>query len=187
MGIRDKIMGTKLSFVTPTVMKVLEFFLGDPLKEYYEREVVRKAGVSKGSAGKILKLLTSMDMLTREEKGRLAIFRLNLEEPGVRQFKVLVNTFALKDLVDELKEHSRRVVLFGSSAQGTDARESDIDLLIIAQEKEPVRKILSEFNLNSERRVAPIVVDMSEFILLKKEDKPLHENIEKGIVLWEAE
>jgi hypothetical protein len=54
MGIRDKIMGTKLGFITPTMMKVFEFFLGDPIKEYHEREVVRKTGVSKGSAGKIL-------------------------------------------------------------------------------------------------------------------------------------
>lgn len=187
MGIRDKIMGTKLSFITPTVMKVLEFFLGEPIKEYHEREVVRKTGVSKGSAGKILKLLKSIDILTREERGRLAIYKLNLKEPTVRQFKVLVNTFALKALVDELKECSRKVVLLGSCSQGTDVKESDIDLLVITQEKERVRKILSEFNMNSERKVAPITVDTSEFIRLKKEDKPLYENIERGIILWEAE
>lgn len=187
MGTRDKIMGAKLGFITPTVMKVLEFFLDDPMIEYHEREVVRKTGVSKGSAGKILKLLTKMDLLTREERERLAIYKLNLKEPTVRQFKVLVNIFALKGLVDELKEHSRKLVLFGSCSQGTDVKESDIDLLVIAQEKEPVRKILSKFNMDSGRKVAPITVDMSEFIRLKKEDKPLYENIERGIALWEAE
>ena len=47
MGIRDKIMGAKLGFITPTIMKVFEFFTGDPVKEYHEREVVRMTGVSK--------------------------------------------------------------------------------------------------------------------------------------------
>ena len=187
MGIRDKIMGTKLGFITPTMMKVFEFFLGDPIKEYHEREVVRKTGVSKGSAGKILKLLTSMCLLTREEKGRLAIYKLNLKEPTVRQFKILVNIFALKGLIDKLKDHSRKAVLFGSCAQGTDVKESDIDLLVIAFEKVPVKKIISEFNLKNERKIAPIIINMNEYVLMKKEDKPLYENINRGIVLWEAE
>lgn len=177
----------KLSFITPTVMSVLEFFLADPLKEYYEREVARKAGVSRGSAHRILKLLLKLGFLSREEKGRMLIYRLNLKEPVVRQFKILVNIFALRELVDKLKMHSRRIVLFGSCAQGVDVRESDVDLLVIALEKESVRRIISDFNRESERKVAAVVVDMNEFVRLKREDMPLYENIERGIVLWEAE
>jgi predicted nucleotidyltransferase len=177
----------KLGFITPTVMTVFEFFLEDPMREYHEREVVRRTGVSKGSAGKILKLLASLDFLTREEKGRMAIYKLNLKEPTVRQFKILVNIFALKNLLDKLRQFSRKVVLFGSCSQGTDAKESDIDLLIITTEKEWVRKITSEFNQENERKVAPVVVSMNEYVLLRKEDRPLYENIERGVVLWEAE
>jgi len=177
----------KLGFITPTVMTVFEFFLEDPMREYHEREVVRRTGVSKGSAGKILKLLASLDFLTREEKGRMAIYKLNLKEPTVRQFKILVNIFALKNLLDKLRQFSRKVVLFGSCSQGTDAKESDIDLLIITTEKEWVRKITSEFNQENERKIAPVVVSMNEYVLLRKEDRPLYENIERGVVLWEAE
>lgn len=177
----------KLGFITPTVMTVFEFFLEDPMREYHEREVVRRTGVSKGSAGKILKLLASLDFLTREEKGRMAIYKLNLKEPTVIQFKILVNIFALKNLLDKLRQFSRKVVLFGSCSQGTDAKESDVDLLIITTEKEWIRKITSEFNQENERKVAPVVVSMNEYVLLRKEDRPLYENIERGVVLWEAE
>jgi predicted nucleotidyltransferase len=202
MGIRDNKMGilsgdafsriggrmkSKLGFITPTVMTVFEFFLEDPMKEYYEREVVRKTGVSKGSAGKILKLLTRLGFLNREKRGVMAIYKLNLKEPSVRQFKILVNTFALKPLTDRLKEHSRKIVLFGSCSQGTDVKDSDIDVLVIAQEKEPIKKIISEFNQKSYRRIAPIVVNMNEYVSLKREDKPLYENVERGITLWETE
>ena len=177
----------KLDFITPTVMSVLEFFLTDPMKEYYGREVSRKTSVSVGSANKILKLLTELDFLTQERKGKMLIYKLNLNEPSVKQFKILINIFSLKKLSGELNPNSRKVVLFGSCSQGTDTKESDIDMLIITTEKEPVKKIINEFNRNEDRHIAPIIVDMNELIRLKKEDKPLFENIERGIVLWEAE
>lgn len=177
----------RLEFITPTVISVLEFFLDDPMNEYYGREVSRKTGVSIGAANSILKLLTELDFLTREKKGNLLIYKLNLKEPSVKQFKILSNVFWLKQLVSELKLDSRKVVLFGSRAQGTDTKDSDIDLLIITTEKESVKKKINVFNRKQERYIAPIIVDMNEFISLKKEDKPLYENIERGIMLWEAE
>ena len=180
-------MGAKLGFITPTLMQVFEFFLEDSLNEYHEREVVRRTGVSKGSAGKILKLLTNFGFLTREEKGRLAIYRLNQNEATVKQFKVLINVFTLKPLTDKLRKNSRKVMLFGSCAQGLDTKESDIDLLVVTDKKEVAGRIISEFNKKSQRRVAPITVNMNEYIRLKTDDKPLYENIERGITLWEAE
>jgi len=180
-------MGAKLAFITPTVMQVLEFFLENSLNEYHEREIVRRTGVSKGSASKILKLLTNLGFLTREERGRLAIYRLKQDEATVRQFKVLLNVFALKPPTDKLKENAKRIVLFGSCSQGLDTKESDIDMLVVTDNKESVGKTISEFNKKSQRRVAPITVNMNEYINLKRNDNPLYENIERGITLWEAE
>lgn len=129
-----------LNFLTPTVMNVLEFFLVNPMERYYGREVSRKTGVSLGSANKILRLLTELEFLTQETKGKIVIYRLNLKEPIVKQFKILINVFSLKDLVGKLKLDCRRVVLFGSCAQGTDTKDSDIDLLIITTQKEQIKK-----------------------------------------------
>ena len=84
-------MPEKLDFITPTFMTVFEFFLEDPTQEHHEREVVREAKVSKGSANKILRRLADMDFLIRETKGRMVFYRLNVREPAVRQFKVLAN------------------------------------------------------------------------------------------------
>lgn len=128
--------------------------------------------MSKGSAGKILKLLTDIGFLSREERGRLAIYRLNQNEATVKQFKVLLNVFALKLLTDKLKENSKRIMLFGSCAQGLDTKESDIDLLVVTEEKEVAGKTISEYNKKSQRRVAPITVNMNEYISLKREDSP---------------
>jgi predicted nucleotidyltransferase len=183
----DNQIPQQLNFLTPKEITVLNFFLADPMGEYYEREVARKTGVSRGSAHGILLALAKVDFLTREEKGRMLIYKLNLNEPTVKQLKITVNTFALKKLVNNLKHDSRKIMLFGSCAQGTDTKESDIDLLIITNEKEQVRKIINVFGRKQQRQLAPIIVDMTEFIKLKKEDKSLYENIERGVVLWEAE
>ncbi len=180
-------MFTNLEFITPTLMIVLELFLADPMRQYHQREVVRKANVSLGSANKILKMLADLDFLTRERRGKMLFYRLNAKDPVARQFKVLVNVYALRELLRQIKEDSRRIIMFGSCAEGTDVKESDIDLFVLASEKESIRRKISEFNRKSERKIAPIVVSANEFAKMKREDRALYENVERGIVLWETE
>ena len=166
-------MLTRLEFITPTLMTVFELFLADPMRDFHEREVVRRTGVSLGSANKILRRLAGLGFLMRDRRGRMVFYKLNARDPEVRQFKVLVNLHILRELVDELKRFSRRIVLFGSCAEGTDVKESDIDLFVLASEKGTVRSKISEFNRESERKVAPIVVGASEFAKLKRKDLSL--------------
>jgi len=116
----------------------------------------------------------------------MIFYRLNISNPVVKQFKVLVNVSALHELLNHLKPNSRRIVLFGSCAQGTNVRESDIDLYILSSEKGIIKKIINDFNQKHVRKISPIVVDVNELIRLKKDDRPLYENIERGIILWEA-
>lgn len=180
-------MPNELDFITPTVTSVLSLFLDNPLTEYYEREVLRLTGVSKGSANKILRQLTKAGLLSREVKGRMVFYRLNPDEATARQFKILRNTFTLKRLVDSLKVHSNKIILFGSASQGTDTRESDIDLFILSSEKEEVSREISSMNKKLDRRINPIVVDSNEFAKMKRDDRPLYDNIDRGIVLWQTE
>ncbi len=176
-----------MDFITPTVMKLFDLFLEDPMQEYHEREVVRRTRVSKGSANKILRMLADSGLLTREGKGRMVFYRLNLTDPLARQFKVLANVYLLRELTRRLREYARRVVLLGSSAQGTDVKDSDVDLFVLAAEKALARKEIGEFNRKTQRKIAPIIVDANEFVKLKRRDRALYENIEKGIILWQAE
>ncbi|MEM3404126.1 MAG: nucleotidyltransferase domain-containing protein [Nitrososphaeria archaeon] len=151
------------------------------------REVVRKAGVSKGAVNKILRILADISMLEREEKGRMVFYKLNWDDPVVRQFKVLRSVYSLKGLVNELKNNSKKIILFGSCAQGSNVKSSDIDLFILTSEKDQVRKKINMFNKKAEKNIAPIVVNSNELVKLKHEDKALYYNIDRGIVLWQAE
>lgn len=117
----------------------------------------------------------------------MVFYRLNRTEAIVKQFKVLVTVYALKELTDRVKEECRRIVLFGSCAQGTDTKDSDIDLFVLTSAKSSVRKKMRDFNRASDRKITPIVIDTNELTKLKREDKPLYDNIERGMVLWEKE
>ena len=177
----------RLDFITPTVVLVLQLFTREPVQQFHEREVVRKTGVSKGSANKILRMLADIEMLRSERKGRMVFYRLDLQDPLARQFKILENVNSLRTAVRGIRDHARKIVLFGSCSQGTDARTSDFDLFVLTQDKDAVRKKISEFNRQSPRKIAPIIVGANEYAKLRREDKPLNENIEKGITLWQAE
>ncbi len=179
-------MPQKLDFITPTTAIVLELFLARPTSEFHEREVLRGTGTSKGSANRILRRLAALSILLRTKKGHMVFYRLNAGDPVVKQIKALRNVWMLRPVIEGLKESSRRVILFGSCAEGTDVAGSDIDILILTTDKKSAKENVSSYNRRSERPLAPVIVGAEEFALMRKEDRPLFERIDKGIVLWEA-
>jgi predicted nucleotidyltransferase len=175
-----------LDFITPTALLVLDHFFARPAAVFHEREVMRATGISKGSANRILRKLADLSLLERTEKGRMVFYRLNAGDAFVRQMKAAENVWELRPFVEGLKESARKVMLFGSCAEGTDAAESDIDVLILTDDKRAAKEKVSAFNRKAERRIAPVILDMEEFSMMRKEDKPLYERIDRGIVLWET-
>ncbi len=180
-------MFTLMNLVGTPYLKVVTQLSKNPMNEYYQRELAKICKVSIGLTNKILRELAQLQFVTQEKRGKMIFYRLNLRNPVVRQFKVLLNVDSLYILVGKISRDSRKIILFGSASQGTDVRESDIDLFVLTSNKSQVRKEISQFNRNSERRIAPIIVDANEFVKLKRDDPALYENIKKEIVLWETE
>jgi predicted nucleotidyltransferase len=178
-------MPQKLDFMTAKNLQVLEFFFANPLEEFHEREIIRKVPISKGSANRILRNLAQLSFLERTQKGRMVFYRLSTGDPLIKQMKIMFNVWSLRKLMEEIKEKTKKIILFGSCAEGTDAKKSDIDLLIITDQKGPVKESLSRFNRKSDKKIAPLILDMNEFVKMKKEDRPFYERIDRGIVLWE--
>ena len=172
----------QLDFITPTTMKLFSLFMDNPLGQYHEREEVQQSHVSKGSANKILRLLSNIELLTVQSRGNMKIYRLNFANPSVVQFKIFKNVFTLRRLVNSLKRYARKVVLFGSFAEGRNVPESDIDLFIVSLDgKKIAKRIVSEYNSEERRRIAAVIVDAIEFARMKRHERPFYENIEKGI------
>lgn len=173
--------------VTPTSLAILAQLAEDPMREFYQREMAQEAKVSLGSANQLLKDLVDGEIIILEKRGKMFFYRINLNNPVARHFKILFNVMYLDDLVKELRDLCKRVVLFGSCAEGTDVKESDMDLFVLTQKKNSVIQTINKYERKINKRIAPIVLSSIEWVRLRRKDKPLYDNISKGIVLWQAE
>jgi predicted nucleotidyltransferase len=180
-------MFKKMNFVTPTSLNVLHFLLSDPMEQFHEREIVRRTGVSVGAVNQILRSFQRVGLVEKDRRGKINLYRANLKDPVARQFKVLFNVFTLSDLVDKVKQISDRIVLFGSCAEGTDVKDSDIDLFILTPDTETVNREARRCEQKIDRKLSLIVVTPDELAKMKTRDKPLYERISRGMILWERE
>lgn len=178
-------MFKKLKFITGSALKILYALALDPMRAFYQREIAKKAEVSVGSANRTLRVLTEKELATKERRGKIFFYRFNAENPVAKQMKILFNIIELDELVRSLRNHSKRVILFGSCAEGNDVKDSDIDLLVLTNERGVVRSIINSYETH--RKIAPIIVDANGLVKMRNEDKPLYDEILRGIRLWETE
>ena len=178
-------MFKKLNFMTGSALKILCALASDPMRAFYQREVAKEAEVSVGSANRTLRVLVENELVTKERRGKISLYRFNTESSVARQMKILFNVSELDELVRVLKKHSKRIILFGSCAEGSDVKDSDIDLFVLTNEKGAVRRIIDSYETS--RKIAPIVADANDSAKMRSEDKPLYDSILRGIRLWETE
>lgn len=163
--------------------QVLRFLTRHAGQSFYEREIVEGSGVSRSAVNLATQALHQAGLLTRERRGRMNFYAANDRHPLVRQFKVLDTIAQLEPLLARLRPVSRRVVLFGSCAQGTDTADSDVDLFILTPDRSKVMKIISHNNLS--RPVQPVIVSNQELAAMKQNDQTFYGQVQRGIVLWE--
>jgi predicted nucleotidyltransferase len=168
-------------------MGILSTLAREPDREFYQRQIAQIAGVSVGGTSQRLREIVERGLVTARKSGRMIFYRYNLDDPLARQYKILLSVNEIHDLVRDLAPHSRRVVLFGSCAAGTDVLESDIDLLVVSQEAKLVRKVVSSHTDTVGREITPVVVSANQFRQLRTKDRALYDRVNSGMVLWEAE
>jgi predicted nucleotidyltransferase len=168
-------------------IRILAAIAEAPEREYYQREIAKLAGISIGATSQKLRKLAGDGLVTYRKSGRMMFYRYNLRDPAAKQLKILLNVNAVHGMIQELKDRARRVILFGSCAEGTNVKSSDIDLLVLTEDSKEAREIVSNYGDKLGRKISPVVVNANEFRQLRSKDRPLYERINKGIVLWEAQ
>lgn len=170
-------MFKKLNSLSKTERKLLAF-ISVKDGELYERQIAEGAGVSAGSANAILKAFARLGLVSMSRKGRMVFYGRNDASPALRQFKISATVNSLMPLIALLRPVCRRIVMFGSCAEGRNGEKSDIDLLIISGEKQAVRRALDKH-----RDVQAIILDSVEYANLREKDPPLYARIARGIEL----
>ncbi len=169
-------------------IKVIHALGKDPTKSLHTRGVAENVKISTGAASMALRKLERSGMLLAEKKGNMKFYRIQLANPIARQWKVLFNITELQPLTEGLSDVTEQVVVFGSTADGTDTVESDIDLFILTENIHATKEILKKFEKHhSDRHLSPIIMDAQGYARLRRQDPALCENISRGKVLWEKE
>ncbi|MFO7773405.1 MAG: nucleotidyltransferase domain-containing protein [Dehalococcoidia bacterium] len=168
--------------------KVLSLLVKFSDREFYEREVSRKLGISAGSANRALNKLFSSGVVRRRQEGKMYFYSIDSSNAVLTEFKKMVNLVLIEPLVEELKRISSRVVLYGSCALGTDTAESDMDLFVVSNGKKDVSNAISSFSFPrgfEGIHIQSVIRTPVELLEAGESERTFMEEVERGIVLWE--
>lgn len=168
-----------------TSLKILSFISKEAGAVFSANEISRLTKSSRGATNQVLRLLLELGILSREKKGNLFLYRLNEDNLVLRHFKIFENLLGLQELVGKIQKYCYEIILFGSRADGSNAKESDIDLFIITEYKKEVGRIIAEYRTGDVKYQA-VIQDPLEAVSSKKEDSVFHGQIKKGITIWKG-
>jgi predicted nucleotidyltransferase len=171
--------------ITPLGMQIITFLARHPEQEFYMREIAQSINKSVGGTHKTLKSLQIMNFILEKKSGKNIYYRINTTNPSVKNFKIFMTTTELNSFINDLKDISEKIILFGSCSVGDDTSSSDIDLFILSHDPEKVKSYLNKKRPG--RTIQAVVVDASGLVKLKEHDKAFYQEIKKGITLWETQ
>jgi len=165
------------------LLKALRYFVENPYTEIYLREFGRKLKISPNSAQRFLNLFLNQGLINDFRKGNLRFFKANIESPSFRQVKIAFSVKKIEDsgLINLLrKSGATHLILFGSSAEGKDDLNSDLDLVIIAISKKKCEEaiFLAQKNLDSE--ISYHIFSWDEWVRQAEQNKAFYKDIIYG-------
>lgn len=172
-------------FLSTAAQQVWDFLCRNSQETFYSAQVASRTGLSQGGTNQALREMARQGLVKVERKGRMLFYRVDARSPLIRQFKVLRNLALVEELIRKIKPLSERIVLFGSCARGEDTPDSDLDIFVVAGDKDQVRRLMKE---NKDRRKVQLLTKTpQEFIALETKDPVFYQEVQKGMVLWEKE
>lgn len=174
-----------LNIFSKTSLKIICFLGRRYTEEYHTRELVRQLKIGLGSASRYLSILEKQELITKEEKGKLSIYRANMENPLLKELKVVFTLMEIDEMIKDIRKVSSQIILFGSCFEGEDSEKSDIDLFILSDKAKQVNKTIEQYQNKTKRKISPVIVNDTELRTLKQKDKPFYSRIRKGRILYE--
>lgn len=181
--------------------EVLEALIDKPGYMFTVNELANDVSGSYNSVNKFLRQLEDLDIVGFQKKGRSHLVQYNqdsryhdviktllradnmpLEEAAERYAEELYSDSGLEDQI-------KSVLLFGSVARGTAGSNSDIDILVLADEDSSVEKIKNKARNRAQKaqlefEIVPVVESVKEFRNNLAHGKRFENNVKKdGIVL----
>lgn len=145
-----------------TQQKVLGLLFGNPHQSYFGNEIVRWAGLGKGTVVRELEKLHAAGLISLTHKGNQNHYQANSQCPIYPDIVAIVRkTFGIADVILQaltpLQKQLTVAFIYGSIAKDEATSASDIDLMLIGEDLNysTVMELLASAEHNLSRTINP--------------------------------
>ena len=157
--------------------RLLALIFGQPERSFYTNELLRLGGTGRGALQRELEKLTSSGLVTRHAIGNQKHYQANRAAPIFEELRSIVRktfgtTEVLRAALADLREKIQLAFIYGSVAKGTDTANSDIDLMIVADDLAygDLFERLSEAEATLGRKVNPTLYSPGDFAKKRRDN-----------------
>ncbi len=163
-------VGLADALFTKTQQRVLGLLFGQPDRSFFATEMIELTGSGSGAVQRELRRLAASGLVTVTRSGNQKHFQANRTSPVFDELcNLVIKTGGLADPIRQalapLAEKIDLALLYGSVPKGTDTADSDIDLMVVADEMalEDLYAALAEVEISLDRKVNPTLYTSKEF------------------------
>jgi predicted nucleotidyltransferase len=127
------------ALLTPVQQRVLGLLFGQPSRRFQSAELIRLAHSGTGATHRLLQRLASSSLIRTSTEGHQKYYQANAEAPVFEELHGLIRKTVglagpLYKALAPLAARIHAAFIYGSVASGDDRADSDIDLMVIAED-----------------------------------------------------
>ncbi len=166
---------------TPTVQeRVLAYLLDSSSEELTESEDRTALELPRATAHVALRALAGQGLALERRVGRTTLYWIDDDDALIRSLKVARAIRRAQIAISPVREAIDLVILYGSAAKGEDRRDSDVDILVVTEDKDTV---LGE--LARHQWLQPVVMTSAEHMRLIADGGTYATDVSRGTVILE--
>ena len=174
-----------------TQQRLLAVLYGKPDTSFYLNEIVRLAGMGKGSVVREIKKMTEAGLLTNHQQGNQQHYQANAENPIFEELKAITRkTFGvqniIKDALEPVLSQCELGFIYGSVAKGEEHSGSDIDVLLVGHDLSygDIMEKLEPAERQLGRMINPTLLSPDEFQQRKDQQQSFITRVMTQPKLW---
>jgi predicted nucleotidyltransferase len=192
---RRRTTGLADALFTATQQRVLGLLFGRPDRAFIQQDLIQQAGGGSGAVRRELARLVESGLVTVTLNGKQKHFQANRDAPIFHELRGMVlKTVALTDplriALRPLVKWMDLALVYGSVARGEDRAQSDIDLLVVADDLllEELFARLAAVEKKLGRTINPTLYTRADFKKRRRTGNPFLKKVLAGehIVLFGA-
>ena len=163
-------VGLADALFTRTQQRLFSLLFGQPQRTFLATELIRLAGIGRGTVQRELKRLIETGLVTATPVANQKHLRANPDSPVFEELVSIVRKTVglgtpLREALQPAKGQIQVAILFGSVARHTDKAASDIDLLIVSDSLtlEDTYEMLDHVEKQLDRKINPTLYTIREF------------------------